>query len=305
MKIYINNPKENWVVDRFVEEWIKYNQHLHTNKIKEADLVWIISPWTWKNLPMRILKKKKVLCTIHHIDESKFNNKEEKDFLERDKIVDVYHCISQNTEEQVKSITRKKTVNLPFWANQNIFFDIKDQENLRDKYKISKNDFLIGSFQRDTEGKDLVSPKLSKGPDRFIQIVKKIQKKNNNIAVLLTGRRRQYIINELKEAGIKYYYFEMVSFDELNEMYNMLNLYIVSSRVEGGPQSILECGLSKTPIISTDVGIASQILSKESIYNFNRFNNPLPNIDIAYKNSKKFIIPDWFDEYEKLFNETL
>ena len=305
MKIYINNPKENWVVDRFVEEWIKYNQHLHTNKIKEADLVWIISPWTWKKLPMRILKKKKVLCTIHHIDESKFNNKEEKDFLERDKIVDVYHCISQNTEEQVKSITRKKTVNLPFWANQNIFFDIKDQENLRDKYKISKNDFLIGSFQRDTEGKDLVSPKLSKGPDRFIQIVKKIQKKNNNIAVLLTGRRRQYIINELKEAGIKYYYFEMVSFDELNEMYNMLNLYIVSSRVEGGPQSILECGLSKTPIISTDVGIASQILSKESIYNFNRFNNPLPNIDIAYKNSKKFIIPDWFDEYEKLFNETL
>ncbi len=305
MKIYINNPQENWVVDRFVEEWINYNQHLHTNKIKEADLVWIISPWTWKKLPMRILKKKKVLCTIHHIDESKFDNKEEKDFLERDEIVDVYHCISQKTEEQVKVITRKKTVNLPFWANQNIFFDIKDQENLRDKYKISKNDFLIGSFQRDTEGKDLVSPKLSKGPDQFVQIVKKIQKKNDNTAVLLTGRRRQYVINELKEAGIKYYYFEMVSFDELNEMYNMLNLYIVSSRVEGGPQSILECGLSKTPIISTDVGIASQVLSKESIYNFNRYNNPLPNIDTAYKNSKKFIIPDWFDEYEKLFNETL
>ena len=49
----------------------------------------------------------------------------------------------------------------------------------------------------------------------------------------------------------------------------------------------------------------SQVLSKESIYNFNRYNNPLPNIDTAYKNSKKFIIPDWFDEYEKLFNETL
>ena len=106
MKIYINNPQENWVVDRFVEEWINYNQHLHTNKIKEADLVWIISPWTWKKLPMRILKKKKVLCTIHHIDESKFDNKEEKDFLERDKIVDVYHCISKKTEEQVKIITR-------------------------------------------------------------------------------------------------------------------------------------------------------------------------------------------------------
>ena len=66
------------------------------------------------------------------------------------------------------------------------------------------------------------------------------------------------------------------------------DLYIVASRVEGGPQSIMECSLANVPIISTDVGIASQVLSKESIYNFNRYNNPLPNIDTAYKNSKKF-----------------
>ena len=39
MKIFINNPQENWVVDRFVEEWISYNKHLHTNDIKEADLL--------------------------------------------------------------------------------------------------------------------------------------------------------------------------------------------------------------------------------------------------------------------------
>ena len=305
MKIFINNPQENWVVDRFVEEWISYNKHLHTNDIKEADLVWIISPWTWNKLPYKVLKQKKVICTIHHIDESKFDNKEEKAFLKRDKIVDTYHCISEKTEEQVKRKTRKKTFNLPFWSNPKIFFNIKNKENLRDKYGISNNDYLVGSFQRDTEGKDLVSPKLSKGPDQFVQILKKIQKKQNNIAVLLTGRRRQYIMNELKAAGIKYYYFEMVRFDELNEMYNMLNLYVVSSRVEGGPQAILECGLSKTPIISTDVGIASKILSAESIYDFETYNNPIPNVDTAYKNSKKYIIPNWFDEYHKLFKETL
>ena len=53
----------------------------------------------------------------------------------------------------------------------------------------------------------------------------------------------------------------MVSFKELNELYNLLNLYVVSSRYEGGPQAIMECALIKTPIISTDVGIASEILS--------------------------------------------
>ena len=53
----------------------------------------------------------------------------------------------------------------------------------------------------------------------------------------------------------------MGSFEEINELYNILNLYIVASRYEGGPQSILECSLTRTPIISTDVGIASEILS--------------------------------------------
>ena len=50
----------------------------------------------------------------------------------------------------------------------------------------------------------------------------------------------------------------MASFKEINELYNLLDLYVVSSRFEGGPQSILECGITKTPIISTNVGIAKK-----------------------------------------------
>ena len=38
------------------------------------------------------------------------------------------------------------------------------------KLNISENAYVIGSFQRDTEGKDLKSPKLIKGPDRLLEI---------------------------------------------------------------------------------------------------------------------------------------
>ena len=51
----------------------------------------------------------------------------------------------------------------------------------------------------------------------------------------------------------------------LNELYNMLNLYVVSSRIEG-PQAIYECSLSKTPIISTNVGVATKFLHPSSIF---------------------------------------
>ena len=69
-------------------------------------------------------------------------------------------------------------------------------------------------------------------------------------------------LEELKEMNIPFKYFEMVDFSSLNELYNLLDLYIVSSRFEGGPQAIMECSLLKIPIISTDVGIAKEILSQ-------------------------------------------
>ena len=50
-------------------------------------------------------------------------------------------------------------------------FEIKEKDKLREKFKISKSAFVLGSFQRDMEGNDLISPKLSKGPDQLLDIV--------------------------------------------------------------------------------------------------------------------------------------
>ena len=81
----------------------------------------------------------------------------------------------------------------------------------------------------------------------------------------------------------------MTNFNELNELYNILDLYIVSSRVEGGPQAILECAITKTPVISTDVGIASQILNPKSIYDPESFSTASPDIEYAYRKSMSYI----------------
>ena len=43
----------------------------------------------------------------------------------------------------------------------------------------------------------------------------------------------------------------MTNFKMLNELYNVLDLYLVTSRIEGGPQALVECGQTKTPILST------------------------------------------------------
>ena len=95
----------------------------------------------------------------------------------------------------------------------------------------------------------------------------------------------------------------MVSFKELNELYNLLDLYIVSSRYEGGPQAIMECALNKTPLISTDVGIASEVLSEESIFDMSTFKNAIPNVEFAYQKVQQYTIPEGFVKFNKLFKE--
>ena len=303
MKIFINNAKENWVVDRFIDEWNTYNFKQTKQPYVGNDIIWLIAPWTWRKVPIVSLKKTKVLCTIHHIDEEKFDNSQYEEFKSRDNYVDHYHVISDKTYNQVKKLTSKPITKIPFWVNQNIWFQIENKKKLYEKYNLDNRGYFIGSFQRDTEGHDLISPKLSKGPDRFIEIIKHIYLEKENLNIILAGKRRNYIIEQLKKEKIPFHYFEMASFSEINELYNILDLYIVSSRYEGGPAAIMECGLSKTPLISTDVGIASEILDPVSIFDMDNFQNATPNIDFAYENVERYRIPYGFKQFNSLLDK--
>lgn len=301
MKIYLNKAGENWIVDRFYSEWNDFNPSTTTNFIFNSEIIWLIAPWTWRKIYKNNLSRKKVVCTIHHIDESKFDEKQKKEFYERDKYVDFYHVISEKTFKQLAKLTDKKIFEIPFWVNQNIWFQLDNKTALRKKYNIDKESFLVGSFQRDTEGHDLKSPKLSKGPDQFLKIVRKLCDEKQDLKVLLSGKRRQYLISELNNFKIPFYYLEMTNYKTLNELYNILDLYIVASRVEGGPQSILEAAATKTPLISTNVGIAEKILDSSSIYNMENFMEAKPDVEYSYRNVKKYFVPEGFKSFYDMF----
>ena len=301
MKVYLNNLNENWVVDRFRNDWIAKNPSLYSEKVENCEIIWLISPWTWKNTSKRHLKQKKVLCSIYHLDFEKKSTSEEKEFYKRDKFVDSYHVISQHTYKDLKKLTDKPIKYLPYWIDDNIFFYMHDKDKIRKKFNIKKEDFLIGSFQRDSEGKNPKLPKLIKGPDIFFEIVNDIFLSKKNLRVILSGKRRDYLIGRLEEENIPFNYFESISIQEINELYNILDMYIVSSRLEGGPQAILESAITKTPIISTDVGIASEILSKDSIFDDSkRYKNVAPNVDYAYEKVQKYKIDNMITQYNEM-----
>lgn len=310
MKVFILYAKENWITDELTKEWVSNNQDLYTNNLNEADTIWILSNYIIDNIPIHIYKTKKVITTIHHITPWKVDDKQLRHFNKLNKITDIFHSICELTTNEMKKYFTKKIVTFPFWHNENIWKKMNNKNELRNKYKLDNSSYLVGSFQRDTEGSSIndktYKPKLEKGPDIFCKSVILLKKKYPNLKVLLTGSRRQFMINELKRNNIEFYYFEMCDFKALNELYNCLDLYIVGSRVEGGPRAINECSLIKVPIFSTNVGIASLLCHSDSIFDMNNVDSIMDcNTDIEYNfsQSQKYTIKNYMKKFnDKVFN---
>jgi glycosyltransferase involved in cell wall biosynthesis len=262
-------PREDWICDRLVAEWNVDNGDVSVTNPENADVIWLYADWAWTQIPQRTLYWKKVICTVHHVVPEKFGPRERMDFEFRDRFVTAYHVPNGHTESFIKPLTTKPIHVIPYWANQHTWRPVGTQAELRIKHKLpTAPTYLIGSFQRDTEGSDLVSPKLEKGPDLLAEAIIAYRDRCAHlfpVHVVLAGWRRQYIMGRLEAAQVPYSYFEKPPQQIVNELYQTLQLYPVTSRVEGGPQSLIECGLLNVPVVSRDVGIASQVLPSSAI----------------------------------------
>jgi glycosyltransferase involved in cell wall biosynthesis len=294
-KVFVLAPGENWIVDRFVNEWNKDNPEISTSNWHFADVIWIMPDWCWSRVPLGLLKTKKVIVTVHHIVPNKFGQQQRLEFAARDLITDAYHVPNKHTEAFIQPLTQKPIHVIPYWANNKIWRPTGTKKELREKHGFPVDGYLVGSFQRDTEGSDLISPKLEKGPDLLCNWFDTIQ--NSAVHVILAGWRRQYVIERLQKRGIAFSYFEKPSQDVINDLYQTLDLYPVTARYEGGPQSLIEAGLLGIPVVSRDVGMASQVLSSIAINDDISLATPqIPNVE-------HLKLPAGYEPYRKLIEE--
>ena len=136
-----------------------------------------------------------------------------------------------------------------------------NKESLRKKFGLPLNSFVVGSFQKDDSGwNNKGEPKFIKGPDIFINILKKLKNYIPNIHVLLTGPNRNFIKKNLSENSIKFTHIFFENYLHLKEIYKTIDVYLVTSRDEGGPKSILESMSCEIPIVSSNVGQATDLI---------------------------------------------
>jgi glycosyltransferase involved in cell wall biosynthesis len=300
-KVFVLAPNESWIVDRFVKEWNEDNADISVTDPRKADVLWLYADWTWERIK-HLAHGKKIVTTVHHIVPEKFGSAERFNFQLRDDITTIYHVTNQHTLDFIRPLTKKPIEMISYWANNKIWRPTAVKSDLRKKHGLSANTYLIVSFVRDTEcaviSKGIFLPKLEKGPDLFVDAVIKFKEKSRDyfdIHVVLAGWRRQYVIERLESAKIPYSYFELPNQEIVNELYQTLDLYPVTARVEGGPQSLIECGLLNIPVVTRPIGIAEQVLPAKAI------NDDVTLAVPTVPNVEHLKLPKGYDPYRKLF----
>jgi len=163
-------------------------------------------------------------------------------------------------------INPDKVFLIPIGINLNYFSfrSINSQTEARRKWDIPETAFVVGSFQKDGNGwKDGNTPKLIKGPDIFIKALSLLKKSVPELLVLLSGPARGYVINELIKHGIQYRHIYLDNYPDIVSLYHVLDVYVISSRQEGGPKAILESMATGVPLVTTRVGQAIDLVEHE------------------------------------------
>ena len=226
----------------------------------------------------RDFRGKHVLC---YADNAPFYYVSEPDFLKARSLVTHWIARSREAVAQFAALGIESRF-APYTFDPEIFRPLAPDDAtvraLAEKWRVPADKYVIANFHRDTEGGDLVSPKLQKGPDAFLEIVAQLHGEGAPVHVLLAGPRRFYLRTQLAQRGVPFtfigedtqgrddYAVNILPRTTLNALYALADLHIISSRWEGGPHSVLESAAARCKVISTPVGIAPDVLAPECLF---------------------------------------
>ncbi|GIK40759.1 MAG: hypothetical protein BroJett011_45920 [Chloroflexota bacterium] len=274
--VYFVTEETDWVIRREGEYIIQQARQSFPNIAciltteytgLEQQLIHFGSLWTFIGGGYQVHKTNRVVVTIFHGD--KFGTDPN---LRQGIITFCQHLKKIDTVVTASSIMHQRLLTwgvpadkikvIPLGADLSIFRlpSPEQHHTQRQRLGIPEKSICIGSFQKDGNGwAEGLEPKLIKGPDIFVETVRKLADRYP-IFVLLTGPARGYMKRNLEEAGIPYRHEYVQHPNQLASYYHCLDLYLITSREEGGPKALLECMATGVPLVSTHVGMAPDII---------------------------------------------
>lgn len=168
---------------------------------------------------------------------------------------------------------------VPQMIDRSVFRPLRDgdRDDVRAQWHIPEGRYLIGSFHREAEGYDPRALNAILGPDVFAQIVGVLLRRGLPVHALLAGPSRFQFGERLAELGVPFTFVDentdtavvhanAAAGERLNGLYNLIDLYLVTSASEGAAHAVLQASAAGCKLLSPRAGIAEDILAAECIY---------------------------------------
>ena len=147
---------------------------------------------------------------------------------------------------------------VPYGVDADLFIPATEAQraSIREQLGIVAGATAIGFFGKNSSNDD-----DRKGIDVFTKAITDLNKKLPQVVVLIVGPGWKELVESLKSSGVHCIWFPFIrDLQGLSEMYNALDFYWVTARVEGGPVTLLEAMSTEVCCLTTPVGIAREIV---------------------------------------------
>lgn len=234
--------KLNEIVHKFSIDII----HLQTN---DAVTGYVLTDIFYKLNTPTILARKSVRATHSILSKLKYNYKN----------IHVILCVSENVERNFSRILTEKNKKKTVIVHDSVKVDEQPRKasfDLREKYNISENSYLIGNIANHTRAKD--HPVLIETLNELVH-----DKKIKDIKIVQIGQFSP-LTEELKSLVEKYDLGEYIIYTDFIQdaslFMKQFDVFLMTSSREGGPSSVLEAFYNQVPVVSTSVGVVDEVI---------------------------------------------
>jgi glycosyltransferase involved in cell wall biosynthesis len=123
-------------------------------------------------------------------------------------------------------------------------------------FGIPANKFVVGFLG--TKGSD--SDRGRKGTDTLLQVIRSAAEQLPDLHVVLCGPGWESELQNLHELGVSASATGYIPKSDLPLLYSALDVYLMTSRVEGGPCTVFEAMSCGTPVVATRVGAVPELI---------------------------------------------